>query len=438
MAAAFGLALTLASCLPGKAAAPDVAAGQNVVTADIQAGIERYLEDETLRGNGYFKFTSGGKDYSFRLVRVHTEYLSNLGPRRHFACVDLVDTAGDVYDVDFFLAGDPGAMQVTETTLHKLNGIPFYAWKRMADGTWSRVAADSASQDLLDVVSGQDTFEFHYSVELPELSSPARIWIPFPRSDSFQSITLVSLEAPANYRVLDEQANGNQVFFLKLEQAGGGQRIEIRYRVERKEKAAYASVASEVARHLQAERLVPLNDDFRRIAEEVVRGKHGDLVRARALYDHVIEQLRYMKFGPGWGRGDAVYACDMKTGNCTDYHAYFIALARSIGIPARFAIGAAIPASRDDGGIDGYHCWAEFHAEGKWWPVDISEADKYTRLATYYFGHQPANRIEFSRGRDLMVEPLPASGPINFLAYPVLEIGGVPVPVVPQFSFTRL
>ena len=111
----------------------------NVVTADIQTGIEKYIEDETNRGGGYFKFSSSGKDYSFKLVRVHTEYLANLGPRRHFACVDLVDTSGDVYDVDFFLSGDPGDMKVTETTLHKLNGIPFYAWKQNSEGIWERV-----------------------------------------------------------------------------------------------------------------------------------------------------------------------------------------------------------------------------------------------------------------------------------------------------------
>jgi len=52
--------------------------------------------------------------------------------------------------------------------------------------------------------------------------------------------------------------------------------------------------------------------------------------------------MRYDKSGIGWGRGDAVYACDAKTGNCSDFHSYFIALARSIGIPARFAIGATI------------------------------------------------------------------------------------------------
>jgi hypothetical protein len=69
--------------------------------------------------------------------------------------------------------------------------------------------------------------------------------------------------------------------------------------------------------------------------------------------------------------------------------------------------------------------------------VDISEGDKYSALATYYFGHHPANRIELSRGRDLVFEPGPASGPINFLAYPVLEINGKPTAVKVEFSFKR-
>ena len=111
-----------------------------------------------------------------------------------------------------------------------------------------------------------------------------------------------------------------------------------------------------------------------------------------------------------------------------DMHYYGIyALARAAGIPARFAIGAAIPSARDDGGISGYHCWAEFNAEGKWWPVDISEADKYSSLATYYFGHHPANRIELSRGRDLQVNPGPQEGPINFIAFLISSTPNPPV-----------
>ncbi len=182
---------------------------------------------------------------------------------------------------------------------------------------------------------------------------------------------------------------------------------------------------------------MPASENFAATAGEVLAGKKGELVRARALYDHVIDRMRYMKYGEGWGQGDAVRACSAASGNCTDFHSYFIALARAAGIPARFAIGASIPSERNEGGIDGYHCWAEFWAEGKWWPVDISEADKYTALSTYYFGHHPANRIELSRGRDLVVDPAPASGPINFLAYPVLEVAGQPKKAKVEFSFER-
>ena len=183
---------------------------------------------------------------------------------------------------------------------------------------------------------------------------------------------------------------------------------------------------------------MPVGGRFEEIAKETLGPKINDshLVQARALYDYIIDNMRYMKFGD-FGRGDSNYACDSKTGNCSEFHSFFISLARSVGIPARFAIGASIPSDRNDGGIDGYHCWAEFYADGKWWPVDISEANKYTALATYYFGRHPANRIEFTRGRDLQLNPGPSKGPINFLAYPYLEIDGKEVKAPTIFTFNR-
>jgi hypothetical protein len=109
----------------------------HVVTADIQAGIERHVQEQTRLGGGYFTIPYEGAELRLKLVRVHTEYLANLGPRSHFACVDLANTDGNVYDVDFFLEGDPGSMRVTETIVHKLNGQPFYLWeqRRMAPGS---------------------------------------------------------------------------------------------------------------------------------------------------------------------------------------------------------------------------------------------------------------------------------------------------------------
>ncbi len=408
-----------------------------VVTADIEAGIKANIAKKVDEGGGYFNMDTEGKELRLQLVRVHTEYLSNLGPRRHFACVDLADVSGDVYDVDFFLEGDPGNMTVTETTLHKLNGKPFYTWKQRKDKTWYRVPVQNASSDLLGIIEGEDRFEFHYEVTLPEMKESAKMWIPVPQSDRFQTVKLVALGAPVKHQMLEEKKYGNTILYMELFPEHSGKKVELIYDVERHEKKPYEENSSPT-RYLDPSLLMPVGGRFGTLADSIIGDKRngGTIMQARALYDHIIDNMRYMKWGD-YGNGDAVYACDALTGNCTEFHSFFISLARSAGIPSRFAVGATIPSDRDEGGIDGYHCWAEFYAEGKWWPVDISEANKYTALATYYFGRHPANRIEFSRGRDLQIEPGPHSGPINFLAYPVIEVGNTPALAETFFSFRR-
>jgi len=408
-----------------------------VVTADIEAGIKANIAKKVDEGGGYFNMDTEGKELRLQLVRVHTEYLSNLGPRRHFACVDLADVSGDVYDVDFFLEGDPGSMTVTETTLHKLNGKPLYTWKQREDKTWYRVPVQNASSDLLGVIEGEDRFEFRYEVTLPEMKESAKLWIPVPQSDRFQTIELASLGAPVKHQMLEEKKYGNTILYMELSPEHSGEKVELIYDVERQEKNPYEEDSSPTM-YLDPSLLMPVGGQFGTLADSIIGNKRNEstIMQVRALYDHIIDNMRYIKAGK-YGTGDAVYACDALTGNCTEFHSLFISLARSAGIPSRFAVGASIPSDRDDGGIDGYHCWAEFYAEGKWWPVDISEANKYTALATYYFGRHPANRIEFSRGRDLQIEPGPKSGSINFLAYPVIEVGNTPALAETFFSFRR-
>jgi len=421
----------------GPALAAETPTAPKVTIDEISTRIEQHIAEKSRASTGYFKLPYNGKELSLQLVRVHLEYLAYLGGGVSFACVDLVGTDGPVYDVDFFLKGPPDAMTVTETSVHKINGRPLYAWEQKGDGTWQRVPARTAPPHLLGVIHGTDEFDFIYRARLPEITNTARLWLPLAASNMFQRVELKGVTAPGPWRELEDREHGNKVIFLEAGRADGGKTIEIRYRVKRFEKAEYAVRDPMIQQYLKPERLVPANQTFEAIAQEVTRGKTNDLARARAIYDHVIDKVRYARYGTGWGRGDAVYACDARSGNCTDFHAYFIALAREAGIPARFAIGAAIPSERNDGGIDGYHCWAEFFAEGKWVPVDVSEANKNSSLVDYYFGHHPANRFEFSKGRDLVVEPGPASGPINFLAYPVMEIDGKPIKVKTEFLFHR-
>ena len=124
--------------------------------------------------------------------------------------------------------------------------------------------------------------------------------------------------------------------------------------------------------------------------------------KARVLYDVVNDHMKYSKEGKGWGRGDSVWACDSKFGNCTDFHSLFISLARSQKIPAKFEMGFPIPTKRGEGAVGGYHCWAFFRPEGKGWvPVDISEANKEPKMKDYYFGNLTEDRVAFTTGRDI-------------------------------------
>jgi transglutaminase-like putative cysteine protease len=295
-----------------------------------------------------------------------------------------------------------------------------------------------SAADVPAIIRGSDEFEFVYRVKLPEITGDARLWMPLAKTDAFQAVAQEEISIPIKWEKVQDRDYSNNICVLHPQAGDSGKTIELRYRVVRKEKSSYSANGEDAARFLRPEKLVPVNETFKTLAEQATAGKTDDLERAKALYDHVLARMRYDKSGAGWGRGDAVYACDARTGNCSDFHAYFIALARSANIPARFAIGATIPADKKEGAIEGYHCWAEFFADGHWVPVDISEAWKTPALADYYFGHNPANRFELTKGRDLIVDPAPATGPINFLVYPLLEIDGKIVKPETSFAFRRI
>jgi hypothetical protein len=434
----FLLLLFVISCKSGSHDEKNVEGPIQVTIEDVEQGIRANINERVERGGGYFNFQKDTFDLKLKLVRVHTEYLSVLGSNEFFACVDLATENGDVYDVDFFMKGTANDMKVTSTDIHKLNGKPFYTWKQAEDKTWYTVPFQNASNDLLGVIEKEDNFNFTYEIQLPELTGPSQIWIPVAQSDRFQDIKLLSVEAPAEYELNLDNEFGNKIMHLNLLPEHSNNIIRIIYQVQRFEKSPYIEEEVDLNKYLQATDFLPVGGRFGSMSNATFTEREADspLTKARALYDYIIDNVRYAKEGT-YGTGDANYACDARSGNCTEFHSFFISLARSAGIPARFAVGAAIPSERNEGGVDGYHCWAEFYAEGKWWPVDISEANKYTPLATYYFGHHSANRIEFSRGRDIKPVPIPQSGPINFLAYPVLEINGKPGSVKTRFTFER-
>ena len=139
----------------------------------------------------------------------------------------------------------------------------------------------------------------------------------------------------------------------------------------------------------------------------------------------MVDNVEYKKVGSGWGNGDTFWACNERYGNCTDFHALFISLARSEGIPARFEIGFPVPADRDQGKIGGYHCWVQLYLpETGWFPIDASEAFKQPEKRELFYGTHPADRIHFTTGRDLRLGDAHRDGALNYFVYPYLEADG--------------
>ncbi len=130
---------------------------------------------------------------------------------------------------------------------------------------------------------------------------------------------------------------------------------------------------------------------------------------------------------PGAGVGNAVLACDSKTGDCTDYHSVFIGVCRWRGIPADHVFGLSVPPEKPEGDIRFCHCWARFWvADVGWIPIDASRADKFPADREYYFGTLGSTWLTIAHGRDVVLEPPQQGEPINMLHGPVAEVDGKP------------
>ena len=113
---------------------------KKVSKAEISAGIKKHIAAETKKSSDKkFHVNYDGKDRALDLIKVHDDRLSSLGEGKYFACVDMKATDGTTYDIDFFMSGKPGDMEVTETSVHKVNGKPLYNW-REEGGVWKKVS----------------------------------------------------------------------------------------------------------------------------------------------------------------------------------------------------------------------------------------------------------------------------------------------------------
>ncbi len=311
--------------------------------------------------------------------------------------------------------------------------------------------------------SGWRSYEVVSQVELQWPEGMSRVWLPLPMTiDTEWQRSFGSSWSgnAARAQVLSDGKYGAAMLYAEWPAGVASPRLEVTSRVATRDREVDPSQPRPNAERLSAaERdfylaptdYIPTDGIVRQTAREIVKGARGDLDKARAIYEWVVENtFRDPKVrGCGWGDIKSMLETRNFGGKCGDLNALFVGLARSVGVPARDVYGLRIAPS-----THGYrslgvgtpvvtraqHCRAEFYAEGRGWvPVDPADVRKVAleeppgnlplahpkvdAARKRLFGSWEMNWLAYNMGHDIS---LPHSkGPkLPYLMYPNGETGG--------------
>lgn len=283
-------------------------------------------------------------------------------------------------------------------------------------------------------------FAFTYAGKATDLppGKMARVWLPLASPSAEQEVVVENVSTPGEPKMTRDPLYGNGIVYFEAKADAKGEiPFKVEYTVKRLEVrtdpskgvAVKSREAKElIARFLKPDAKVPVGGKPLELIKDKTLPKNS-AAAAKVMYDVVDAHMKYSKEGTGWGQGDSLWACDSKFGNCTDFHSLFISMARGTKIPSKFEMGFSIPLKKGEGPVLGYHCWAWFMGpKNGWIPVDISEASRNPELKGYYFGNLTEDRVQFTTGRDINLEPRQAGPALNFFIYPYVEVDGQPYP----------
>jgi transglutaminase-like putative cysteine protease len=256
--------------------------------------------------------------------------------------------------------------------------------------------------------------------------TPIDVYLPVAQDAARQTVKRTDINANIVGEVKTESKYGNKYWHGHADTISDGTiTVTLTQVVERSRTGSLQPTAEETSMFLQPNSRIAVAGP---LVEKALSGMgtHDGSAKGitRAIYDTVIDTMEYKKTGTGWGNGDTEWACTEQYGNCTDFHAMFTSMARAKNIPARFEIGYPIPLGDKTGSIGGYHCWLELALPDEgWFPIDASQAKKHPEQREALFGSQPLDRIQFTVGRDIILENQ-QSPPLNYFIYPHVEVGG--------------
>jgi transglutaminase-like putative cysteine protease len=301
------------------------------------------------------------------------------------------------------------------------------------------------------------TFEVTTQVEVLKPSGATRVWIPTPLTQDTPFHKTLSNEFKAEGGksgiVTDAKYGAGMVWADWPEGVKPVLTHTTRFSIRNiaidltKPGSAVPEDPMVLARYTQATDLVPTDGAVKKLSDDIVKGKQGNVEKSRALYEWIVENTYRDPKTRGCGTGDIKFMIENNVmgGKCADLNALFVALARSQGIPARDVYGIRVAGSelgykslgRAGGDITkAQHCRAEFYdAAYGWVPVDPADVRKVileedggkkiedpmvVAARKRLFGSWEMNWLAYNYASDLAL-PNAERGKVAFLMYPQSE-----------------
>lgn len=279
-----------------------------------------------------------------------------------------------------------------------------------------------------------------------EKGKEVKLWLPYPVTDANQSITGVSVSGDyAESGVYTDKANGTPILYARWNSDATSRKLSFTVAAARQEvvrrdfpKKETAWDPADYRQYLAPTSLGPIDGEVKKLADSITKGKKSVLERARAIYDWTCDNTHRDPNTRGCGKGDVCTLLPKPGGKCTDISSVFVALSRAAGVPAREIFGIRLGKKAEEDISTWQHCWAEFYLPGYGWvpvdPADVRKAmlvenlkledTKTKEYREYFWGGIDPYRIALAVGRDLILNPSQAAGPLNTFGYPYAEVGG--------------
>lgn|GEM_PF-4011142 len=266
-----------------------------------------------------------------------------------------------------------------------------------------------ASQEIkINILPKTREYIIDYSLNIENSGASeaydVKIYFPILPNTPYQEAHLV--ESPTLDYQLDEDLNRVGVVSLPTIPPNSKVRIPIKYRVKTttmtlkpRQRAGFPTNSPQLSRYLAPSDKIesdhPLieKEAKKALGPENIAGRVlGEYEKAKLLYNHV---RNIMQYKPQKERRGALQALLTRQGDCEEYTDLFIAMARSLGLPARRLHGWSY--NRRTGEWEG-HAWAEVYVDGVWVPSDLTWGLEKNGSKTDHFGRITADHVIFRVG----------------------------------------